>query len=732
MRAGIANHGTPPGGRLARKPIPVPTTDRIARDLTELRAAIRHHEERYYVLDDPEISDTEFDQLLHRLTALEADHPELVTPDSPTQRVAGRPVDGFDTVRHDVPMLSLDNAYDEAELTAFDERVRKGLELEADAPIAYVAELKFDGLSIALHYRDGLLRRGVTRGDGVRGEDVTSNVRAIRSIPLRLKVAVPGDIEVRGEIFLPRASFDRMNAARLEAGDPPFANPRNAAAGTMRTLDPALVERRGLGAYLYQLIEPGIGSGAAPLADERVAKPEDSSAEVGRTVHNHGLAALPGHAAVLEQLVAWELPVDRHWRRCCGIGEAVDYCRTWADQRQALPFGIDGVVIKVDRLVDWVRLGQTAKFPRWAMAFKFPAEQATTRLLQIEVNVGRTGAVTPYAVLEPVQLAGTTVRLATLHNAEDVARKDVRAGDYVLVEKGGDIIPKVVKPILGRRPTGDDEPKPFVMPAACPACDTMLERGDDQVVWRCPNNHCSAKVRRGLQHFAGRRAMNIEGLGESLINQLVDRELVADAADLFGLTSDTLAGLERMGTKSAANLTAEIEASKGRGFARVLFGLGVRHVGEGAAELLSGRFGGLSGLLAASVDEMEAVDGVGPIVATSVRSFLDAPRNQALLRRLEDAGVLMLADRDEPVDAPEQTLTGQTFVITGTLTTMPREAARRAIEARGGKVTGSVSAKTCGLVVGVDPGSKLAKAEALGVPTLDEAAFRKLIGPRPE
>ena len=699
MRAGIANHGTPPGGRLARKPIPVPTTDRIARDLTELRAAIRHHEERYYVLHDPEISDTEFDQLLHRLTALEADHPDLVTPDSPTQRVAGRPVDGFDTVRHDVPMLSLDNAYDEAELTAFDERVRKGLEVEADAPIAYVAELKFDGLSIALHYRNGLLRRGVTRGDGVRGEDVTSNVRAIRSIPLGLKVAVPGDIEVRGEIFLPRASFDRMNAARLEAGDPPFANPRNAAAGTMRTLDPALVERRGLGAYLYQLVEPGTG---------------------------------PGHAAVLEQLVTWGLPVDRHWRRCCGIGEAVDYCRTWADQRQALPFGIDGVVIKVDRLVDRVRLGQTAKFPRWAMAFKFPAEQATTRLLQIEVNVGRTGAVTPYAVLEPVQLAGTTVRLATLHNAEDVARKDVRAGDVVLVEKGGDIIPKVVKPILGRRPTGDDEPKPFVMPAACPACDTMLERGDDQVVWRCPNNHCPAKVRRGLQHFAGRRAMNIEGLGESLINQLVDRELVADAADLFGLTSDTLAGLERMGAKSAANLTAEIEASKGRGFARVLFGLGVRHVGEGAAELLAGRFGGLSGLLAASVDEMEAVDGVGPIVATSVRSFLDAPRNQVLLRRLEDAGVLMVADRDEPGDAPEQTLTGQTFVITGTLTTMPREAAKRAIEARGGKVTGSLSAKTRGLVVGADPGSKLAKAEALGVATLDEATFRELIGPRPE
>ncbi len=702
----------------------MPTTDRVARDLAELRAAIRHHEERYYVLHDPELSDTEFDQLLHRLTALEADHPELVTPDSPTQRVAGRPVDGFDTVQHDVPMLSLDNAYDEAELTAFDERVRKGLELEADAPIAYVAELKIDGLSIALHYRDGLLRRGVTRGDGVRGEEVTSNVRAIRSIPLGLKGAVPGDIEVRGEIFLPRASFDRMNVARLEAGDSPFANPRNAAAGTMRTLDPALVERRGLGAYLYQLVESVVEA----VAEAPVAEPATPTVEVGHTVHDHQLEARPGHAAVLEQLTAWGLPVDRHWRRCRGIDEAIDYCRTWADERRALPFGTDGVVIKVDRLADRLRLGQTAKFPRWAMAFKFPAEQATTRLLQIEVNVGRTGAVTPYAVLEPVQLAGTTVRMATLHNAEDVARKDVRVGDVVLVEKGGDIIPKVVKPILGRRPTGDDEPAPFVMPTTCPACDTTLDRGDDEVVWRCPNHQCPAKVRRGLEHFAGRRAMNIEGLGESLINQLVDRRLVGDAADLYGLTAETLAGLERMGAKSADNLTAEIGASKGRGFARVLFGLGVRHVGEGAADLLAGRFGGLPGLLAASVEEMEAIDGVGPIVAESVRRYLDDAANRRLLDRLEAAGVVMEVDRDGPVDAPAQTLAGHTFVITGTLTTMSREAAKRAIEARGGKVTGSVSAKTRGLVVGEDPGSKLAKAEALGVPILDEAAFGKLIG----
>ena len=713
----------------------MPTPDQILRQLTTLRAAIRHHEERYYVLHDPEISDTEFDQLLHRLTALEVEHPDLVTPDSPTQRVAGRPVEGFETVDHDVPMLSLDNAYDETELTAFDQRVRKGLGGDVDEPIDYVAELKIDGLSIALHYQDGALRRGITRGDGVRGEDVTSNVRAIRGIPLALRVAVPGNIEVRGEIFLPQASFDRMNAARTESGEPPFANPRNAAAGTMRTLDPALVARRQLGAYVYQLVEMPVETPVEPLValpgasqgDTKTAPRRDDASDIPVFLTDDPRAGLSGHAVVLERLTAWGVPVDRHWRRCRGIGEAIEYCRTWADARHALPFGTDGVVIKVDRLVDRVRLGQTAKFPRWAMAFKFPAEQATTRLLRIDVNVGRTGAVTPYAVLDPVQLAGTTVQMATLHNADDVARKDVRAGDYVLVEKGGDIIPKVVKPILGRRPTGADAPVPFSMPTACPACDTTLERGDDEVVWRCPNNQCPAKIRRGLLHFAGRRAMNIEGLGESLVNQLVDRGLVTDAADLYGLTTEALAGLERMGATSAANLSAEIEASKTRGFAQVLFGLGVRHVGEGAAGLLAGRFGGLVGLLTASVDEMEAIDGVGPIVAESVRAFLDDPRNQTLLEQLGAAGVRMDAERRDPADLTEQTLSGQTFVITGTLTTMSREAATQAVEALGGKVTGSVSRKTRGVVFGADPGSKLANAETLGVPTLDEAAFRQLI-----
>ena len=674
------------------------TNDPVAREIDELRVAIRHHEERYYVLHDPEISDAEFDRLLTRLTALEAERPDLVTPDSPTQRVAGRPAEGFETVEHAVPMLSLDNAYAEAELVAWDERVRKGLALGPDAAVDYVAELKIDGLSIAVHYEEGLLTRGITRGDGVRGEEVTQNVRAVRGLPLSLRPPWPPRVEVRGEIFLPRTSFQRVNQGRVAAGEPPFANPRNAAAGTMRTLDTGLVADRRLGAYLYQLVD----------VDESASR------------------SLSRHGGVLEQMAAWGLPVERHWRRCSGIEAVLAFCREWETKRRGLPFDTDGVVIKVDDLAARARLRHTAKFPRWAMAFKFPAEQATTRLLRIEVNVGRTGAVTPYAVLEPVQLAGTTVRLATLHNADDVARKDVRVGDVVLVEKGGDIIPKVVKPIPGRRPSGANAPTPFVMPTQCPVCATPLARPGDEVVWRCPNPGCPAKIRRGLLHFASRRAMNIEGLGERLVDQLVDRELVRDVADIYGLRVETLETLDRMAARSAANLVAEIEGSKRQDFAHVLFGLGIRHVGEGAADLLTRRFGGLAGLLDASLEELESVDGIGPIVAESVRSYLDQPENRRLLARLAAAGVRMDSDRAAPADAPRP-LEGRTFVLTGALETMTREEARAAIEARGGKVTGSVSKKTNYLVVGTEPGAKLDTARRLGVETIDEGALRKLI-----
>jgi DNA ligase (NAD+) len=480
--------------------------------LRELREAIRHHEERYYVHNDPEVSDEEFDRLLHELERLEAEHPDLVTADSPTQRVAGRPVDGFETVEHLVPMLSLDNAYNEAELRAFDERVRKGAGRGGQS-VAYVAELKIDGLSIALTYEDGRLVRGATRGDGIRGEEVTANVRTIRAIPLALRPpagparagsvaggggTIPASrVEIRGEVYLPRAAFDRVNREREDTGEPLFANPRNVAAGTMRNLDPALVSKRNLGAFVYQLV------------GGELARPERSSADELRTSVER---SAPTHADTLKTLASWGLPVEPHWRRCETIDDVVAFCEEWADKRQALDFDTDGVVVKVDELATRERLGATAKFPRWATAFKFPAQQATTTLKAIDVNVGRTGAVTPYAVLEPVKLAGTTVGMATLHNAEDVARKDLRPGDRVLVEKGGDVIPKVVKAIVPH-PDGLARGAPWEMPAHCPECQSVLHRDDEEVVWRCENTSCPARLRRSLEHFASRSAMNIEGLG---------------------------------------------------------------------------------------------------------------------------------------------------------------------------------------------------------------------------
>ena len=673
----------------------------LSKKLDALREKIRHHEERYYVLDDPEISDAEFDALLRELQALEEAHPETVTVDSPTQRVAGQPAEGFDTVEHAAPMLSLDNAYAEDELRAFDERVRRSLGTGEGEQVRYVAELKIDGLGIALTYENGRLLRGVTRGDGVRGEDVTPNVRAIRAIPLRLKGLPGGRLEVRGEVYLPRESFDRINREREDAEQPVFANPRNAAAGTMRTLDSALVASRALSAFVYHVAEPD---------------PDDTPADAKAT-----------YKEMLTQLRAFGLPVESHWRTCDGVDEVLAFCEEWADTRRTLGFDTDGVVAKVSDLAQRDRLGATAKFPRWAIAFKFPAEQATTRLISIEVNVGRTGAVTPYAVLEPVRLAGTTVQMATLHNEQEVARKDVRAGDIVLVEKGGDVIPKIVKPIVSQRAGGKDTPQPFVMPTECPACTTPLERPDDEVIWRCPNVTCPAKIRRALQHFAARGAMDIEGLGESLGDQLVERGLVSDFADLYALTTETLESLDRMGTKSAANVMAQLERSKKNDLSRVLFGVGIRHVGDRAAQVLAQRFGTLEGLLEASLEELEAVHDVGPVVAASVRSFLDEPRNRTLLERLREAGVNFVEPDIPAEQSTGASLEGLTFVLTGTLESQTREEARRAVEQAGGKVTSSVSKKTSYVVTGDDPGSKAQKAEALGVPTITEAEFVDLI-----
>ena len=669
----------------------------LSQQLEQLRDRIRHHEERYYVLDDPEISDSEFDALLRELQELEADHPELVTSDSPTQRVAGRPVDGFETVEHSAQMLSLDNAYSEDEIQAFDERIRKGLGLDdPGTPIRYVAELKIDGLSVATTYEDGRLVRGVTRGDGVRGEDVTSNIRAIRAIPLRLRDGPSGSVEVRGEVYLPRRAFDRINLEREEAGDPVFANPRNAAAGTIRNLDPALVAKRGLSAFMYQAVVVGEGNASTTEAAT--------------------------HDRMLTELRGWGLPVELHWQVCAGVNEVTAFCDEWRDTRRTLGFDTDGVVVKVAETALRARLGATSKFPRWAIAFKYPAEQATTKLISIEVNVGRTGAVTPYAVLEPVRLAGTTVQMATLHNAEEVARKDIRAGDMVLVEKGGDVIPKVVKPIVSLRATAKDEPAPFEMPTRCRACDTLLERPAEEIVWRCPNLTCPAKIRRALQHFASRRAMDIEGLGESLVDQLVEKGLVGDFADLYSLTAEALGGLERMGAKSAANVMAQLERSKTNELWRVLHGIGIRHVGERAAQVLARTFRTIDALMAASTAELEAVSDVGPVVAASLRGFFDETRKQKLFERLREAGLTMVEEVSEPDTVTYgDALAGKTFVLTGTLESQSRDEAKRAIEALGGRVTSSVSRKTSYVVAGANPGSKFAKAPELGVQTLTEA-----------
>jgi DNA ligase (NAD+) len=675
--------------------------------LQELRAQIRRHEELYYIHSQPEISDSEFDALMRELVELEQRHPDLVTPDSPTQRVGGRPVEGFPTVEHVAPMLSLDNAYDEEELRAFDERVRKGAGL-GDTPVVYVAELKIDGLSIALTYQDGRLIRGATRGDGVRGEEVTANVRTIRAIPLALRGGPPGTLEVRGEVYLPRSSFERMNKEREEAGEPLFANPRNAAAGTMRNLDPKLVAKRRLSAFMYHAIAPP------------------------------GSAQLPGsHHELLLQLEACGLPVEPHHTRCEGIDAVAAFCREWAERRRTLEFDTDGVVVKVDDRALRERLGYTAKFPRWATAFKFPAQQATTKLRKISVNVGRTGANTPYAELEPVFLAGSTISMATLHNADDIARKDIRERDTVIIEKAGDVIPRVVAPVLSLRPP---DSVPWVMPTTCAACGSALHRDEEEVVWRCDNASCPARLRRGLEHFASRSAMNIEGLGESLVDQLIERGLVHDFADLYALTADQLENLvvapkdpksdravpRKLG-KVGRNVVAQIDRSRGNDAARLLYGLGIRHVGEKAASTLTRHLRTIPAILDASVETLQAVPEIGPVLAASVRAYADEPRNRELVARLAAAGVNMDSKQPPPEVASAGPLSGKTFVVTGTLSTMTRDEAIAAIERAGGKVAGSVSRKTSYLVVGADAGGKLDRARELGVPTLTEDEFRRLI-----
>jgi DNA ligase (NAD+) len=681
--------------------VTIPPLERIE----ALRRQIRYHEERYYILNQPEIADVEFDALMHELERLEAEYPDLVTPDSPTQRVGGRVAAGFEEVDHLEPMLSLDNAYSEEELRAFDDRVRRGL--GASDPVDYVAELKIDGVSIALTYEDRRLTRAATRGNGVRGEDVTPNVRTIRAIPLRLADGAPAErFEARGEVYLPRRAFDRTNAERERAGEPVFQNPRNAAAGTLRNLDPALVAKRGLSAFSYQIV---------------------------------GASGGERHSETLDNLRAWGLPVEPHWQRCAGADGLVAFCAEWAERRRGLEFDTDGVVIKVDQYALRRALGATSKFPRWSVAFKFPAEQKTTLLRKIDVNVGRTGAVTPFAVLEPVFLAGSTISMATLHNADDIARKDIREGDWVTVEKAGDVIPRVIGPVLSKR-TADSAP--WAMPTACPRCGSQLHRAEGEAVWRCENTSCPAKLQRGLEHYASRGAMNIDGLGESLIAQLIDIGLVRDYADLYALTADQLAHLtstslrgdgkeiqRRFGEKNAAKVVSQIDRSRSNELWRLIFGLGIRHIGERAAQVLAQAFWSIEALRGATIDQLQGTSEVGPVLAESVRSWFDEPRNWELIERLRAAGVRMEVPESERVaEAAPGPLTGRSYVITGTLSAMTREAAEAALKRLGAKVSGSVSRKTTAVVVGADAGSKAAKAQELGVPTLDEKAFLELIG----
>ena len=678
-----------------------------AERILDLRRLIRYHDERYWILNQPEVTDGEYDALMNELRALEAAHPELVTPESPTQRVGGRVAAGFENAVHLEPMLSLDNAYSEEDLRAFDDRVKRGLGGDAlgGQPVEYIAELKIDGLSIALTYEQGRLTRAATRGDGVTGEVVTHNVRTIRAIPLDLGRSAATRLEVRGEVYLPKSAFEKANAEREAEGEPLFANPRNTAAGMLRNLDPELVAKRGLRAFIYQLVAPEVP---------------------------------PSHADTLTLLRSWGLPVETHWRRCGGIDEVIAFCAEWAEGRRVLDFETDGVVVKVNDVERRKALGTTSKFPRWAVAFKFPAEQKTTRLLKIAVNVGRTGAVTPFAVLEPVFVAGSTISMATLHNADDIQRKDIREGDWVIIEKAGDVIPRVVGPVVSRREMGVE---PWKMPTSCELCGTPLHREEGEAVWRCANTSCPAKLQRGLEHFASRGAMNIEGLGESLIAQLLAGGSVKDYADLYALTADGIAALtatstrqdgkvieRRFGDKNAAKVVEQIDRSRDAGPARLLYGLGIRHVGERGAQVLADAFGSMEAIARAPVEQLEQTAEIGPVLAESVRTWFDEPVNAALVAKLGAAGVRLHATDAERARATAAgPLTGKTYVLTGTLATMTREEAAAAIERLGGKVAGSVSKKTTAVVVGAEPGSKAEKARTLGLPILDEEAFRALI-----
>jgi len=664
----------------------------VKKEIEELREKLRYHEYRYYVLDDPEISDAAYDRMMNRLKELETAHPELVTPDSLTVRVGGAPREGFSTVRHARPMLSLDNAFSFDALREWDRRVREG---SGQEKIEYIAEHKFDGLSISLQFEDGVLARGVTRGDGATGEDVTPNVKTIRSIPLRAdtavlkKVKLPADFEVRGEVMMTKKAFEALNREQERIGGKIFVNARNSAAGAVRVLDPSITAARRLDFFAYYLLVDG---------KVRFAK----------------------HSESLQALKQLRFRASDDWKLCAGIEAVIAYCEDWDAKREKLAYEIDGVVIKVNSVAIQNELGYTAKAPRWATAFKYPARQETTVVNDIIVQVGRTGTLTPVAVLEPVQVGGVTVSRSTLHNMDEIERLGLQIGDTVLIERAGEVIPHVLKVVKEGK-----NRKPFRMPRHCPECGSTIHHVEGEVAYRCVNAACPAKRKESILHFAGRHAMNIDGLGDKIVDQLVDKGLVRDVADLYALKESEVAGLERMAEKSAQNLLEEIEASKKNSLARLIYALGIQFVGERTAQLLAEHFSSLEELAAGKEEELEEVPEVGPKVAASIVEFFSEPANCQLIKKLRKAGVHPTAEKRV---VKSQKLAGKSFVFTGSLANRSREEAGELVIQHGGKVSSSVSKKTSYVVVGTDPGSKYEKAKELGVTILTEAEFEKLLG----
>lgn len=663
----------------------------IQKKAAELRQALHRHNYLYYVLDEPEVSDAEYDRLMRDLLALEAAHPELVAPESPTQRVGAPPLEKFETVAHTIPMLSLQNAFDEGEVRAFDQRVRRFL--KTDEEILYTAEPKMDGVAVELVYENGLLRQASTRGDGYTGELITLNIKTVKTVPLALLdtalVPVPSRLEVRGEVFIPLAAFRQLNKERLEQGEPAFANPRNAAAGSLRQLDSQITARRPLDIFCY-----GVGTVT-------------------------GLE-ITSHWKILEALKALGFRVNPHIKPQVDIEKILIYYQDLLGRRHEFPYEMDGMVIKVDDLALQKKLGEKSRSPRWALAYKFPATQETTRVLEIDVQVGRTGALTPVALLEPVSVGGVTVSRATLHNEDEIKRKDIRAGDTVLVQRAGDVIPEIVKTITAKR-TGAE--RVFHMPAQCPVCGSVVLRLQGEAVSRCVNANCPAQVKERIKHFASKGAFDIDGLGDKLVSQLVDKGLLKSYADLFFLDKETVAGLERMAEKSAQNLMDAIQRSKQISLGRFFYALGIRHVGEHIAHVLARRFKTLRTLMSATAEALMATEEIGPQVSQSVRAFLENPENQRNIEQMLKAGVVLTVERR----VEDQNLAGMTFVLTGALESMTRPEARVRIETLGGKVTTSVSPKTTCVVVGRDPGSKLDKARQLGLKILSEGQFIEMV-----